>query len=117
MYRKQQDGLTCRAVIYEHMQHEGVSESTAWRDWDQVKEWNETDWANERESIVSRLTSLRFRAIEKAMRKGQLMVASTLMAQLGATVQETESLMSGTDAVNLNISIEAPGATNKKADS
>ena len=115
MYRKQQDGLTCRAVIYEHMAHEGVSESTAWRDWDQVKEWNEKDWANERESIVSRLTSLRFRAIEKAMRKGQLMVASTLMAQLGATVQETESLVQGTDAVNLNISIEQPGANNKKA--
>ena len=106
MYRAQQDGLSCRAIVYEHMSREGVSESTAWRDWDQVKKWNEEDWAGERENVVARLTSLRFRAIEKAMRKGQLMVASTLMAQLGATVQETESLAAGTEAVNLNIQIE-----------
>ena len=106
MYRAQQDGLTCRAIVYEHMSREGVSESTAWRDWDQVKQWNQEDWGKERETVVARLTSLRFRAIEKAMRKGQLMVASTLMAQLGATVQETESLVNGTDAVNLNIQIE-----------
>ena len=106
MYRAQQDGLPCRALVYAHMEREGVSESTAWRDWDQVKEWNELDWAKERDSIVSRLASLRFRAIEKAMKKGQLMVATQLMAQLGACVQETESLVAGDDAVNLNISIE-----------
>ena len=113
MYRAQQDGLSCRAIVYEHMSREGVSESTAWRDWDQVKKWNEEDWAGERENVVARLTSLRFRAIEKAMRKGQLMVASTLMAQLGATVQETESLAAGTESVNLKISVEQPGANNK----
>ena len=97
------------------MEKEGVSESTAWRDWAQVKEWNQDDWQGERENVVARLTSMRFKAIEKAMRKGQMMVAAQLMAQIGATVQETESLVQGTDAVNLNISIETPGTNNKKA--
>ena len=115
MYRAQQDGLSCRALVFQHMEKEGVSESTAWRDWAQVKEWNQDDWQGERENVVARLTSMRFKAIEKAMRKGQMMVAAQLMAQIGATVQETESLVQGTDAVNLNISIETPGANNKKA--
>ena len=106
MYRNQQEGLTCRAIVYEHMAREGVSESTAWRDWDQVKEWNQEDWGKERESIVSRLTSVRFRAIEKCMRKGQLQTAAILMAQLGATVQETEANPGAEDTINLNITIE-----------
>ena len=83
MYRAQQDGLPCRALVYAHMEREGVSESTAWRDWDQVKEWNEKDWSKERESIVSRLTSMRFRAIERCMRKGQMQTAAILMGKFG----------------------------------
>jgi hypothetical protein len=106
LYRKQEDGLSCRALIYAHMEQEGVSESTAWRDWDQVKEWNQSDWGKERDSIVSRLTSLRFRAIEKCMRKGQLQTAAILMAQLGACVQETEANPGAEDTINLNITIE-----------
>ena len=43
MYRHQQDGLTCRALVYEHMAREEVSEATAWRDWQQVREWNNED--------------------------------------------------------------------------
>ena len=106
LYRKQEDGLSCRSLVYAHMEQEGISESTAWRDWDQVKEWNQEDWSKERESIVSRLTSVRFRAIEKCMRKGQLQTAAILCAQLGATVQETELNPGAEDTINLNITIE-----------
>ena len=117
MYRAQQDGLTCRALVYEHMSRESVSESTAWRDWEQVREWNNEDFSKERESMVSRLASLRFKAIERAMRKGQLQTAAHLMDSLGRSVGEGLEIEQAQHAPQLNISIESPGANNRKTDS
>ena len=115
MYRHQQDGLTCRALVYEHMAREGVSESTAWRDWNQVREWNDQDFSKERETMVARLASLRFKAIERAMKKGQLQTAAHLMDSLGRAVGEGLEVEAAQHAPTLNISIEQPGANNKKA--
>ena len=106
MYRAQQDGLTCRALVYEHMQRESVSESTAWRDWHQVRQWNDEDFSKERESMVARLASLRFKAIERAMRKGQLQTAAHLMDSLGRAVGEGMEVEAAQHAPTLNISIE-----------
>lgn len=114
MYRHQQDGLTCRALVYEHMARESVSESTAWRDWEQVRQWNDEDFSKERESMVSRLASLRFKAIERAMKKGQLQTAAHLMDSLGRAVGEGMEVEAAQHAPTLNISIEQPGANNKK---
>ena len=97
------------------MQQESVSESTAWRDWEQVRSWNDEDFSKERESMVSRLASLRFKAIERAMKKGQLMVAANLMDSLGRAVGEGQEMEAAQHAPTLNISIESPGANNKKA--
>jgi hypothetical protein len=105
LYRKQQDGLTCRALIYEHMSHEGISESTAWRDWDQVKIWNSEDFSKERDSMVSRLASVRFKIIERAIRKGQLGVAAQLCDSLGRAVGEGLEFVDQ-ENINLNIKIE-----------
>ena len=107
MYRRQQDGLTCRALVYEHMQQESVCESTAWRDWAQVRSWNDEDFSKERESMVSRLASLRFKAIERAMKKGQLMVAANLMDSLGRAVGEGTEFTQA-EEVKLSINIEPP---------
>ena len=112
MYRKQQDGLTGRAIVYAHMEQEGVSESTAWRDWQVVRQWNRGDWDEEKESLVSRLQTLRFKTIERCLRKGQLQTAAILMAQLGATVQETEPEGSAGNAPQLNITIEKASDVN-----
>ena len=98
LYKHQQSGLTARG--------ESVSVTTAWRDWEAVQKWNAEDWSTERESMVARLASLRFRAINLALKKGQLQTAALLMAQLGACVNETESLTGNEDAVKLNIQIE-----------
>ena len=106
LYRHQQSGLTARQLVYEHADRESIAVNTAWKDWAQVKRWNEEDWSVERDTMVARLASLRFKAINQALKKGQLQTAAILMAQLGACVQETESLVAGDDAVNLNISIE-----------
>ena len=106
LYKHQQSGLTARALVYEHAERESVSLMTAWKDWAQVKRWNEEDWNADRESVVSRLASMRFRAINLALKKGQLQTAAMLMQQLGACVNETESLTGNEDAVKLNIQIE-----------
>ena len=65
--------------------------------------------------MVSRLSSLRFRAIEKALRKGQLQTAAHLMDSLGKAVGEGLEVEQAQHAPQLNISIEAPGTGTKKA--
>jgi len=106
LYKHQQSGLTARALVYEHADRESVSVTTAWRDWEAVQKWNAEDWTTERDSVVARLASMRMRAINLALKKGQLQTAALLMAQLGACVNETESLTGNEDAVKLNIQIE-----------
>ena len=80
--------------------------TTGWRDWEAVQKWNTEDWSKDRENLVARLASMRFRAINQALKKNQIQTAALLMAQLGATVQETESLVANSEEINLNISIE-----------
>ena len=106
LYKHQQSGLTARALVYEHADRESVSLSTAWKDWDVVKHWNDEDWGKDRDTVVARLASMRLRAINLALKKGQLQTAAMLMQQLGACVNETEALTGNEDAVKLNIQIE-----------
>jgi hypothetical protein len=77
-----------RQLVLDHADRESIGEVTAWRDWDAVKQWNEDDWKKDRESIVSRLQGMRLRAIDAAIRKGQIGSAQLLMRDLGAVVGE-----------------------------
>ncbi len=108
LYRKQQSGLTCRALVFEHVEAEGVSLATAWRDWDQVKAWNDEDFSSNREHLVARLNAMRFRAINMALKKGQLQSAAQMMDSLGKAVGEGAEFTTQED-VKLNISIEKQG--------
>ena len=113
LYRHQQGGLTPRALVYEHADRESVSVSTAWKDWEAVQKWNTEDFSSERETMVARLSSMRFRAIQMALKKGQLQTAAHLMDSLGRAVGEGLEVEAAQHAPNLSISIEAPGATFK----
>jgi hypothetical protein len=88
LYKRQLSGLTVRQLVLDHADRESIGEVTAWRDWDAVKQWNEDDWKKDRESIVSRLQGMRLRAIDAAIRKGQIGSAQLLMRDLGAVVGE-----------------------------
>ena len=44
LYSRQLDGQTTRQLVIEHSKIEGISETTAWQDWDKVKHWNTEDW-------------------------------------------------------------------------
>ena len=105
LYRRQSEGLTTRQLVIDHSLKEGLSERHAWEDWKQVKIWNEEDWAKDRESMVSRIQSMRLRAIDKAMKKRQLQTVQTLLADLGKVVGESEEVIN-IKAPELNIRVE-----------
>ena len=106
LYKHQQSGLTARALVYEHADRESVSITTAWRDWEAVQKWNAEDFSAERETMVARLSSMRFRAIQMALKKGQLQTAAHLMDSLGRAVGEGLEIEQASHAPTLNINIE-----------
>ena len=68
-YRRQTEGLPARALVVDHAKTYGITERHAWNDWNQVKEWNDEDWAKDRENMIARIQAMRLRAIDKAMKK------------------------------------------------
>ena len=115
LYKAQQSGLTARALVYEHADRESIALTTAWRDWSVVSEWNKEDFATERDGMVARLAALRFRAIQMALKHKNFQTAAHLMDSLGRSVGEGLEIEQAQHAPQLNISIETPGANNKKA--
>jgi len=105
LYKHQQSGLTPRALVYEHADRESVSVTTAWRDWEAVQKWNVEDFSRDREDMVARLSSMRFRAIQMALKKGQLQTAAHLMDSLGRCVGEGTEF-SAAEEIKLSIEIE-----------
>ena len=106
LYKRQLTGLTVRQLVLEHADRESIAEATAWRDWDAVKTWNEEDWQKDRESVVSRLQGMRLRAIEVAIRKGQIGSAQLLMRDLGAVVGEVAPEAQAAAAPTLTIEVQ-----------
>lgn len=106
LYKRQLTGLPVRQLVLDHADRESIGEVTAWRDWDEVKRWNEQDWSKDRESIVSRLQAMRMRAIDAAIRKGQIGSAQLLMRDLGAVVGEVSPEAASAAAPQLQITVE-----------
>ena len=105
LYRKQIEGLPARQLVIDHALKENVTERTGWDDWEQVKKWNEEDWNKDRDSMISRIQTIRLRAIDKAMRKGQFMVVQGLLADLGKVVGESVETIN-IQAPELSIKVE-----------
>jgi len=107
LYKRQLTGLPVRQLVLDHADRESIAEATAWRDWEVVKQWNEQDWAKDKQSIISRLQSMRMRAIDAAIRKGQIGSAQLLMRDLGAVVGEVSpEMLAQTQAPSLSIVVE-----------
>jgi hypothetical protein len=106
LYKRQLSGLTVRQLVLDHADRESIAEATAWRDWEAVSQWNEQDWKKDRESIVSRLQGMRLRAIDAAIRKGQIGSAQLLMRDLGAVVGEVAPETLAAQAPALQITVE-----------
>ena len=96
LYSKQLTGKTTRQLVHEHSSREGIGIDTAWSDWKQVNKWNDEDWEQDREKMISRLQGMRMRLFDQAVRKGQLQTAAQILDSLGKVLGES------VENINLN---------------
>ena len=96
LYSKQLTGKTTRQLVHEHSSREGIGIDTAWSDWKQVKKWNDEDWEQDREKMISRLQGMRMRLFDQGVRKGQLQTAAQILDSLGKV------LGASVENINLN---------------
>ena len=89
LYARQLEGKTTRQLVIEHANIEGISETTAWQDWDKVKVWNNEDWEKDRDTLLPRLQAMRVRLFNKAVKKGQLQTAAQILDSLGKVIGES----------------------------
>ena len=108
LYNRQLEGLTTRQLVHDHASKENIGVETAWRDWRQVKEWNDEDWEKDREKMISRLQGMRMRLFNKAMKRGQLQTAAQILDSLGKVLGESE------ETINLNTPQLSISVENKK---
>ena len=105
LYARQLEGKTTRQLVIEHANIEGISETTAWQDWDKVKVWNNEDWEKDRESLLPRLQAMRVRLFNKAVKKGQLQTAAQILDSLGKVIGESVETVN-IQAPELSIKVE-----------
>ena len=96
LYKRQLEGLTTRQLVLDHASKENIGVETAWRDWRQVKEWNDQDWEKDREKMIARLQGMRMRLFNQAVKRGQLQTAAQVLDSLGKVLGESE------ETINLN---------------
>ena len=104
LYSKQLTGKTTRQLVHEHSSREGIGIDTAWSDWKQVKKWNDEDWEQDREKMVSRLQGMRMRLFDQAVRKGQLQPAAQILDSLGKVLGESvENIKLNTPQLSIQV--------------
>ena len=106
LYARQLEGKTTRQLVIEHANIEGISETTAWQDWDKVKKWNDEDWQKDRETLLPRLQAMRVRLFNKAVKKGQLQTAAQILDSLGKVIGESVETVN-IQAPELSIKVES----------
>jgi len=105
LYARQLEGKTTRQLVIEHANIEGISETTAWLDWDKVKVWNNEDWEKDRENLLPRLQAMRIRLFNKAVKKGQFQTAAQILDSLGKVIGESVETVN-IQAPELSIKVE-----------
>ena len=104
LYKRQLEGLTTRQLVLDHASKENIGVETAWRDWRQVKEWNDEDWEKDRKKMIARLQGMRMRLFNQAVKRGQLQTAQVLDS-LGKVLGESEETIN-LNTPQLSISVE-----------
>lgn len=106
LYKRQLDGLSARALVYDHAEKEQISIATAWRDWQAVQQWNNEDWQRDRENMLPRIQHMRTKLFYQALKKGQLQTASQVLDSIGRVIGESVETVN-VQAPELKISIES----------
>ena len=105
LYRRQLDGLSARALVYDHKEKEQISINTAWRDWAEVKKLVDEDWQADRDNMLARLQHMRTKLFHQALKKGQLQTASQVLDSIGRVIGESVETVN-LQAPALKLSIE-----------
>ena len=105
LYKRQLEGLTTRQLVLDHASKENIGVETAWRDWRQVKEWNDEDWEKDRTKMIARLQGMRMRLFNQAGKRGQLQTAAQVLDSLGKVLGESEETIN-LNTPQLSISVE-----------
>ena len=108
LYKRQLEGLSSTALVYDHAEKEQVSIQTAWRDWAEVKKLVDEDWQADRENMLARLQHMRTKLFHQALKKGQLQTASQVLDSIGRVIGESVETVN-IQAPELKISIEDKG--------
>ena len=105
LYKRQLEGMTTRQLVLDHASKENIGVETAWRDWRQVKEWNDEDWEKDRTKMIARLQGMRMRLFNQAVKRGQLQTAAQVLDSLGKVLGESEETIN-LNTPQLSISVE-----------
>ena len=105
LYKRQLEGLTTRQLVLDHASKENIGVEPAWRDWRQVKEWNDEDWEKDRTKMIARLQGRRMRLFNQAVKRGQLQTAAQVLDSLGKVLGESEETIN-LNTPQLSISVE-----------
>ena len=105
LYKRQLEGMTTRQLVFDHASKENIGVETAWRDWRQVKEWNDEDWQKDRDKMIARLQGMRMRLFNQAVKRGQLQTAAQVLDSLGKVLGESEETIN-LNTPQLSISVE-----------
>ena len=105
LYKRQLEGLTTRQLVLDHASKGNIGVETAWRDWRQVKEWNDEDWEKDRTKMIARLQGMRMRLFNQAVKRGQLQTAAQVLDSLGKVLGESEETIN-LNTPQLSISVE-----------
>lgn len=109
------NGGTRRQVCDRIVQRFQVSFRTAQTDYSKAMVLLKEEQAATRTDLLNQIQALRLAGARKALAKGQLQTFSMLLKDMGAVIGEVEPLNTQENAPTLNISIEQPGANNKKS--
>ena len=115
LYINMMHGQTTRQCVLQHAKREGISESTAWKDWKVVEHWVVADFTAERETILPRLNAMRMQLIEKSIRRGMLGIANAAIDSLGRACGELSQEQAAAAMPQLQITVENAVISNKKA--
>ena len=108
------EGGTRRQIAERTASRFNVSIRTAHNDYSRAMELLKEEQIATRGELLNQIQALRLAGARKALAKGQLQTFSMLLKDMGAVIGEVEPLNTQENAPTLNISIEQPGANNKK---
>ena len=109
------EGGTRREITERLSSRFGTSLRTSDSDYSRAQQLLRTEQSATREDLLNQLQAVRLSLVRRAIKKGQLMVASQTLKDLGAVIGEAMPETLAEQAPTLNINIEAPGLNNKKA--